>query len=48
MARGGPPVVSGPNLKTFRSKTDTGIVVILDSGIAAKFYGAKFLAAIRK
>jgi ATP-dependent DNA helicase DinG len=31
-----------------RSKSDTGIVVILDSRIVNKFYGTKFLAAIPK
>ncbi|HIJ51850.1 MAG TPA: hypothetical protein HPP66_01705 [Planctomycetes bacterium] len=31
-----------------RSKTDTGIVVILDSRVVNKSYGAKFLAAIPK
>ncbi len=34
--------------RLIRSKTDTGIVVILDSRVAAKSYGAKFLAAIPK
>ncbi|MHC4865458.1 MAG: ATP-dependent DNA helicase [Planctomycetota bacterium] len=32
--------------RLIRSKTDTGIVVILDSRIVNKSYGAKFLAAI--
>jgi len=34
--------------RLIRSKTDTGIVVILDSRIVNKAYGAKFLAAIPK
>ena len=34
--------------RLIRSKTDTGIVVILDSRIVAKSYGKKFLAAIPK
>jgi ATP-dependent DNA helicase DinG len=34
--------------RLIRSKTDTGIVVILDSRIVSKSYGAKFLAAIPK
>ena len=34
--------------RLIRSKTDTGIVVILDSRVANKSYGAKFLAAIPK
>jgi ATP-dependent DNA helicase DinG len=34
--------------RLIRSKTDTGIVVILDSRIAQKPYGRKFLAAIPK
>jgi ATP-dependent DNA helicase DinG len=34
--------------RLIRSKTDTGIVVILDSRIINKAYGAKFLAAIPK
>ena len=32
--------------RLIRSKTDTGIVVILDSRVANKRYGRKFLAAI--
>ena len=32
--------------RLIRSKTDTGIVVILDSRIATKPYGRQFLAAI--
>jgi ATP-dependent DNA helicase DinG len=34
--------------RLIRSKTDTGIVVIMDSRIVTKFYGRKFLAAIPK
>ena len=34
--------------RLIRNKTDTGIVVILDSRIATKSYGKKFLAAIPK
>jgi len=34
--------------RLIRSKIDTGIVVILDSRIVSKSYGAKFLAAIPK
>jgi len=34
--------------RLIRSKTDTGIVVILDSRVVNKSYGAKFLAAIPK
>jgi ATP-dependent DNA helicase DinG len=34
--------------RLIRSKTDTGIVVVLDSRIAGKRYGGKFLAAIPK
>jgi len=34
--------------RLIRSKSDTGIVVILDSRIVSKPYGAKFLAAIPK
>jgi ATP-dependent DNA helicase DinG len=34
--------------RLIRSKTDTGIVVILDSRIVNKAYGAKFLAAVPK
>jgi ATP-dependent DNA helicase DinG len=34
--------------RLIRSKTDTGIVVILDSRLVTKSYGAKFLAAIPK
>ncbi len=34
--------------RLIRSKTDTGIVVVLDSRIATKSYGKKFLAAIPK
>ncbi|MHC4659243.1 MAG: ATP-dependent DNA helicase [Planctomycetota bacterium] len=34
--------------RLIRSKTDTGIAVILDSRIVKKSYGAKFLAAIPK
>jgi ATP-dependent DNA helicase DinG len=34
--------------RLIRSKTDTGIVVILDSRIVTKSYGKKFLAAIQK
>ncbi|HEW78967.1 MAG TPA: hypothetical protein ENH34_03225 [Phycisphaerales bacterium] len=34
--------------RLIRSKTDTGIVVVLDSRIVNKFYGKKFLAAIPK
>jgi ATP-dependent DNA helicase DinG len=34
--------------RLIRSKTDTGIVVILDSRIVNKSYGAKFLAAVPK
>jgi ATP-dependent DNA helicase DinG len=34
--------------RLIRSKTDTGIVVILDSRIVSKSYGQKFLAAIPK
>jgi ATP-dependent DNA helicase DinG len=34
--------------RLIRSKSDTGIVVILDSRVANKSYGAKFLAAIPK
>ena len=34
--------------RLIRSKIDTGIVVILDSRIVRKSYGAKFLAAIPK
>ena len=34
--------------RLIRSKTDTGIVVILDSRIVTKSYGKKFLAAIPK
>jgi len=32
--------------RLIRNKLDTGIVVILDSRIISKSYGAKFLAAI--
>ena len=34
--------------RLIRSKTDSGIVVVLDSRIASKSYGKKFLAAIPK
>ncbi len=34
--------------RLIRSKTDTGIVVVLDSRIVTKSYGKKFLAAIPK
>jgi len=34
--------------RLIRSKTDTGIVVILDSRVVTKHYGKKFLAAIPK
>ena len=34
--------------RLIRSRTDTGIVVVLDSRIVTKAYGAKFLAAIPK
>ncbi len=34
--------------RLIRNKTDTGIVVVLDSRIAGKHYGGKFLAAIPK
>jgi len=34
--------------RLIRSKTDTGIVVILDSRVVNKPYGEKFLAAIPK
>ena len=34
--------------RLIRSKTDTGIVVVLDSRIINKSYGTKFLAAIPK
>ncbi|MBN2020046.1 MAG: hypothetical protein JW749_07470 [Sedimentisphaerales bacterium] len=34
--------------RLIRTKTDTGIVVILDSRILSKFYGRRFLAAIPK
>jgi len=34
--------------RLIRTKTDTGIIVILDSRISTKFYGKKFLAAIPK
>jgi ATP-dependent DNA helicase DinG len=34
--------------RLIRSRTDTGIVVVLDSRIVTKSYGAKFLAAIPK
>ena len=34
--------------RLIRSKTDSGIVVVLDSRIISKSYGKKFLAAIPK
>jgi ATP-dependent DNA helicase DinG len=34
--------------RLIRRKTDTGIVVVLDSRIVAKSYGRRFLAAVPK
>jgi len=34
--------------RLIRSKTDTGIIVILDSRVLTKSYGPKFLSAIPK